>query len=142
VQQRRKGTQRERLLNGLVSAANHGGYAGATVSAVIGEAGVSRPTFYDYFEDRDACFLAAIHDVQGRLLEDVRSAVKASPSRDALTAAASATVEFAGAEPADARFLMKEALAGGPGRWTRATAVSGRQRPSSSRHSNAQALRR
>jgi AcrR family transcriptional regulator len=114
VQQRRKGTQRERLLNGLVSATNHGGYAGATVSAVIGEAGVSRPTFYDYFEDRDACFLAAIHDVQGRLLEDVRSAVKASPSRDALTAAASATVEFAGAEPADARFLMKEALAGGP----------------------------
>jgi AcrR family transcriptional regulator len=114
MQNTRRGTQRARLVKGLVSAANRGGYAGATVSAIIGEAGVSRPTFYEYFEDRDACFLAAILDVHERLLEQVRSAVKASPAKDALTAAASATVAFAGAEPADARFLMKETLAGGP----------------------------
>jgi len=53
VQNRRKATQRERLLAAMVIAANRDGYAGANVSAVIAEAGVSRPTFYDCFEDRD-----------------------------------------------------------------------------------------
>src|ERR1700733_912081 len=47
--QARKSTQRERLLNGMIEVADRRGYAGASVSAVIAEAGVSRPTFYDYF---------------------------------------------------------------------------------------------
>ena len=49
----RKRTQRERIVNGMIAAANRDGYAGANVSAVIEQAGVSRPTFYDYFADRD-----------------------------------------------------------------------------------------
>jgi AcrR family transcriptional regulator len=114
VQNRRKATQRERLLNGMVSAANREGYAGANVSAVIAEAGVSRPTFYEYFEDRDDCFVATVTDLHERLLEEVREAVTEGPPEGALTAALQAMVGFAGAQPAAARFLMKEALAGGP----------------------------
>ncbi|HXM87565.1 MAG TPA: TetR/AcrR family transcriptional regulator, partial [Solirubrobacteraceae bacterium] len=53
-----KSTQRERLVHGMVEAANVGGYASANVSAVIANAGVSRPTFYEYFVDRDDCFVA------------------------------------------------------------------------------------
>ena len=63
----RKSSQRERLLAGMVAAANRDGYADANVSAVIAEAGVSRPTFYDYFSDRDDCFVAAIADMHERL---------------------------------------------------------------------------
>ncbi|MGO9762078.1 MAG: TetR/AcrR family transcriptional regulator, partial [Solirubrobacteraceae bacterium] len=53
LQNRRKPSQRQRLLEGMVATANRDGYAGANVSAVIAEAGVSRPTFYEHFEDRD-----------------------------------------------------------------------------------------
>jgi AcrR family transcriptional regulator len=114
LQNRRKATQRERLLKGMVAAANRDGYAGANVSAVIGEAGVSRPTFYDYFEDRDDCFVAAVLDIQEQLLERVRDAVVREPAQQALAGAIAATLAFAGSHPAESRFLMKEALAGGP----------------------------
>jgi AcrR family transcriptional regulator len=114
VQKGRKATQRERLLNGMIAAANRDGYAGANVSAVIEQAGVSRPTFYDYFTDRDDCFVATVRDVQGKLLEQITERVEASEPERALAATIEATVQFASSEPAAARFLMKEALAAGP----------------------------
>jgi TetR/AcrR family transcriptional regulator len=114
LQKGRKATQRERILAGMIAAANKEGYAGANVSAVIGQAGVSRPTFYDYFEDRDDCFVATVIDVHERLLAGVRESVAAGPPECAAAAVVEAMVAFATSEPADARFLMKEALAGGP----------------------------
>jgi AcrR family transcriptional regulator len=114
LQKGRKSTQRERLLTGMITAANREGYAGANVSEVIAEAGVSRPTFYDYFADKDACFLAAVEDVQSRLLERVRDAIRQEPPERALQATVGALVGFAGAEPAMARFVTNEPLAGGP----------------------------
>ncbi len=45
----RKRSQRDRLIAGMVMAARRNGYGGATVSEVIGRAGVSRPTFYGVF---------------------------------------------------------------------------------------------
>src|ERR1700722_10199942 len=114
VQNRRKATQRERLLKGMVAAASRDGYAGANVSAVIGEAGVSRPTFYDYFEDRDDCFVATTLDIQEQLLSVVRKTIAPEPAERALAGAIKATLAFASAQPAEARFLMKETLAGGP----------------------------
>jgi AcrR family transcriptional regulator len=114
LQNRRKATQRERLLKGMIAAANRDGYAGANVSAVIGEAGVSRPTFYDYFEDRDDCFVAAVRDIHEQLLEQVAQAVAGAPPQHALSGALAATLAFAGEQPAESRFLMKETLAGGP----------------------------
>jgi len=112
-QKGRKSTQRERLLKGMVDVANLGGYASANVSAVIERAGVSRPTFYDYFSDRDDCFLGTILDTQQRLLERVQEAVGQAPGERAMASAAEALVAFASAEPGGARFVMGEAMAGG-----------------------------
>jgi AcrR family transcriptional regulator len=109
-----KSTQRERLLGGMIEAANRGGYASANVSTVIANAGVSRPTFYDYFSDRDDCFRAAIEDVQQELTGRVEAGIAARPANEAAFAAVEAIVEFASAEPARARFVMSEALGGGP----------------------------
>jgi AcrR family transcriptional regulator len=110
----RKSTQRERLLAGMIAAGNQAGHAGASVAAVIAHAGVSRPTFYDYFADRDQCFLAAIADAQQRLLSRVRAAVPEDTPERALQSAIRALLGFAVAEPAHARFLTGEALAGPP----------------------------
>jgi AcrR family transcriptional regulator len=114
LQKGRKSTQRERLLRGMVDVANRGGYAAATVSAVIERAVVSRPTFYDYFADRDDCFLASIADVQQQLSATVAAAVQGEPAEQVPAAAATALVAYASAEPARARFLMSESMAGGP----------------------------
>jgi AcrR family transcriptional regulator len=113
AQNPRKSTQRERLLSGMVAATNRRGYAGATVSAVIAEAGVSRPTFYDYFADRDDCLQAAIEDVQQELLAAITQELAQRPANEALAGAVAALVAYASAEPAKAGFLLSESMAGG-----------------------------
>jgi AcrR family transcriptional regulator len=110
----RKSTQRERLLDAMVTAANRDGYAGASVSSVIEYAGVSRPTFYDYFADRDDCFIATIGDIHVRLAGEVRQAIEARPPEEAIRATIAAILAFASEAPARAHFLMGESMAGGP----------------------------
>jgi AcrR family transcriptional regulator len=114
AQNRRRATQLERLFGGMIAAAGRGGYANASVSAVIEEARVSRPTFYEYFENREACFVATVTHVHGQLLAVVNDALALAAPEAALQVAVKAVVAFAAAYPAQARFLMKEALAGGP----------------------------
>ena len=52
-------SQRERLLEAAVRVVAAKGYAATTVGDLTKEAGVSRTTFYELFEDKEACFLAA-----------------------------------------------------------------------------------
>jgi AcrR family transcriptional regulator len=113
AQRGRKNTQRERLLTGMVTVANRGGYAGATVSAVIAEAGVSRPAFYSYFKDRDTCFVSCVQDVHAQLLGAVAHALEQAQPQEAIPAAVATTARFASEHGARARFLMDQALAGG-----------------------------
>lgn len=109
----RKSTQRERLIAGMVAAAHRHGYAGATISQVISHAGVSRPTFYDYFADKENCFLAA-HRVHSRLLvADIRRAVAAEPSERAVQTAIRRFIELAEEHPDRAGFLADATMAGG-----------------------------
>ena len=113
LQKGRKSTQRERLVAGMIAVATRDGYAGASVAAVIAEAGVSRPTFYDYFADRDDCFVATLTDVTERLLINVERAVGGEAPEHATRAAVEALVDFAGSQPAMARFLMGTSMTGG-----------------------------
>lgn len=52
-------SQRERLLEATVRVVARKGYAATTVTDLTREAGISRTTFYEMFEDKEACFLAA-----------------------------------------------------------------------------------
>lgn len=110
----RKSTQRERLLNGIVEVTVRDGYQATTIAEVIAAAGVSRPTFYEYFEDKADCFTAALADIQDGLLLDVARAVRDSPPEKALHASAQTLIVFAASQPARARFVTGEPLAGGP----------------------------
>ncbi|HEX3519843.1 MAG TPA: TetR/AcrR family transcriptional regulator [Solirubrobacteraceae bacterium] len=109
----RKATQRERLVASMIATGNNVGYARANVSAVIKQAGVSRPTFYDYFGDRDDCFLGALDDVYQRLLKEVRERVGDGAPDRALHCAIEALIDFAAGEPEAARFLTSEAMTAG-----------------------------
>ena len=51
--------QRERLLNGVVEAVAEHGYNATTIGKITEAAKISRRTFYEYFEGKEDCFLAA-----------------------------------------------------------------------------------
>ena len=51
--------QRARIVSAMVEVAADVGYLGAAVAPVVARAGISRRTFYELFEGREDCFLAA-----------------------------------------------------------------------------------
>lgn len=52
-------SQRDRLLTGAAEAVAEKGYAATSVADILRRAGVSRTTFYQLFDDKLDCFLAA-----------------------------------------------------------------------------------
>lgn len=82
---------RARILDAMVYVAAEEGYARATVASVTRRAGVSRKSFYELFDDRDACYTAAFEDVLGQARARVAEAYHprapwAQRMRSALTA--------------------------------------------------------
>ena len=51
------------------------GYSELSVQDVLDRAGVSRPTFYEQFENKEDCFLAAFDAAAARLRERIEAAV-------------------------------------------------------------------
>jgi len=113
TQRERKSTQRQRLLDGVVHIAAQEGYPAMTVSLVIAHAGVSRPTFYDYFTDKQDALLAAVTAIQDELLSEVKQAVARQVPGRALASSIDALVVFAATQQPKARVLMNETLAAG-----------------------------
>ena len=74
--QRREGShviemQRRRLLLAFTEVLAESGLEDAGVGRVCKRAGVSRRTFYDLFEDREACFLAVLDSAMGRISQSI-----------------------------------------------------------------------
>jgi AcrR family transcriptional regulator len=109
-QRERRGSQRERLVGGMIDVAGRDGYTATSIARVIARAGVSRPTFYEYFPDKEGCFLAALADVQRQILARVRQAVRDAPPERAMAATIQALVDFADAQPTLARLAMNEPM--------------------------------
>ncbi|HEX5762867.1 MAG TPA: TetR/AcrR family transcriptional regulator [Solirubrobacterales bacterium] len=106
--------QRERLLNGVVEAVAEHGYRATTIARISEAAKISRRTFYEHFEDKDACFLAAHEMVDAH----VRSSMLEAPGAEApwperVRARLAALLDVLARDPAVARFYMVEPLAAG-----------------------------
>lgn len=97
--------QRERLIGAMVGVCAERGYAGASVAAIVKEAGVSSVTFYQQFADKRDCLLAAHRQLLGRLLEAMDEA-DAPPLPTMLFLLA--------ADAPSAQLLTIEILAAGP----------------------------
>src|ERR1700721_2340996 len=97
-------SQRGRMLQAIAEAVADKGYARVTVADVISRAGVSRETFYEQFEDKEAAFPRARGaaparriELQRRVVELVARVLELSPDNpddafacEALVAAVSA----------------------------------------------------
>ncbi|HYM54357.1 MAG TPA: TetR/AcrR family transcriptional regulator [Solirubrobacteraceae bacterium] len=63
-----KRTQRERLVDAMIELAAGSGYQNVSVAQVSARAGVSSATFYEQFEGKEDCLLAAYRAVTDRVL--------------------------------------------------------------------------
>ena len=108
--------QRERMLASMLCAAAEIGYRDLTVQDVLGRAGISRPTFYEQFEDKEDCFLAAFDAAVARLHERLDVTIReAGPHwRDSLRAGLDELLRFIDEEPEAAHTVLVEARASSP----------------------------
>jgi len=107
--------QRERLIAGLATAVAEKGYRAVTITDITKTARVSRRVFYENFEGKDECFLAAFEVVVDHIRELATEAT--SSARDwpeqAIAVARVALLFFA-SEPDLARLCLVESQAAGP----------------------------
>jgi AcrR family transcriptional regulator len=108
--------QRQRLLAAMIKTVTEIGYNTLTVQNVLTRAGISRPTFYEQFEDKEDCFLAAFDASAARMRERIEAAVAdAGPSwRERLRSGIAELLRFIVEEPEEARMVIVEARASSP----------------------------
>lgn len=110
-------SQRNRIHQAMVEVVAERGYPETRVVDVIGVAGVSRKTFYELFESKEDCFLAAYDVLLGNLLGEATDAFESGHGgswAERTTAALEVLLEHLAEHPEEARFAIVEVLAAGP----------------------------
>jgi AcrR family transcriptional regulator len=108
-------SQRERLLEATLRVVGELGYAATKIADLTSEAGISRTTFYELFEDKEACFLAAYDHATERLIGQISGAYEAEPSWPlAMRAGLAALLGALSADPPLARLGLVDVGAAGP----------------------------
>jgi AcrR family transcriptional regulator/DNA-binding MarR family transcriptional regulator len=103
--------QRVRMLEAVTEACAEVGVANVTVSSIISRSGVSRRTFYEIFEDRDDCLLAALQDAYEQARRRILEAYRPNDGwADRIRGALVALLVFLEEEPLGGRLLIGETL--------------------------------
>jgi AcrR family transcriptional regulator len=106
--------QRSRMLRAAVEVIAEHGYGQMSVARVASGAGVSRRTFYDFFVDREDCFLAVFNDAALVLRESVVAACEGQRGWVSQTRAGLlALLCFLDEQPAMGSLLIVDALKAG-----------------------------
>jgi AcrR family transcriptional regulator len=108
--------QRARMLSSAVQVVAEGGFERLSVARVTAGARVSRRTFYDIFEDREDCFLAAFEDALAQVAGSVVPAYEQGGRRwrERVRSGLAAFLEFLDGEPALGSLLVVDSLKAGP----------------------------
>jgi AcrR family transcriptional regulator len=123
-------SQRERLLEATMRIVAEKGYGATTVADLTAGAGISRTTFYELFDDKEACFLAAYDNAVDGLVRRISAAYEAEDRwPDRARAGLAALLEVLAADPAQARLALIDFAAAGPVAQRRYRAAVGRLTP-------------
>jgi AcrR family transcriptional regulator len=102
-------SHRERLIAAMAASIEHKGYRETTVADVVRIAHTSRRTFYEHFEDRDACFLALFDAVNDETMERIAAAVSPDqPMDEQVDRALEAYIDSVTAHPALYQSFVRE----------------------------------
>jgi AcrR family transcriptional regulator len=113
--------QRERILDAVELLVAEHGVAGASIEAIVKEAGVSSVTFYEFFEGKEECFLAAFDRAVDAAAEALGEAAAGDPAAGGLSwseqiaTGLRALTKLIATQPERARLCLVEAQTGGPG---------------------------
>lgn len=108
-------SQRDRLLEATMKIVAEKGYAATTVTDLTKEAGISRTTFYELFEDKETCFLAAYDRTVDVLVRRISAAYEGEERwPDRARAGLRTLLEALAAEPALARLALVDVASAGP----------------------------
>ena len=120
---------RSRLLEGMANAVTRKGFADTTIADIVGEAGVSRRTFYEHFESKAECLIALYeaashntlkvlkdsidpsHGWQTQVESSLRAYLGCMASNPALVRTLFIEIMHLGAEGMEARRRVNQALA-------------------------------
>lgn len=112
---------RDRLLAAMAELVADRGYPAVTVADVVGLARVSKRTFYQYFADREACFLAVYAAAAEGPLRRIADAVTADDAptdlREQVARGNRAYLDALAEQPALTRTLLTEISSLGPRGW-------------------------
>jgi AcrR family transcriptional regulator len=107
--------QRERLIGGLAEAVAEHGYNEVTIAHITAAAKVSRRTFYENFESREDCYLAAfdvvVSHIRGLIVAGIEP-ISEWPQQ--VIVAFRTLLRFLASEPDLARLCLVESLTAGP----------------------------
>ncbi|HKO37818.1 MAG TPA: TetR/AcrR family transcriptional regulator [Solirubrobacterales bacterium] len=110
-------SQRNRIHQAMIEVVSKRGYPETRVVDVIGAAGVSRKTFYELFDSKEDCFLAAydvlLENLLGEAVDEFES-LSGAPWAERVSAALGALLDHLAEHPSEARFAIVEVLAAGP----------------------------
>jgi AcrR family transcriptional regulator len=111
----RKDRQRRRLFGAASAVFARVGYADATAEAIAREAGMSKATFYEHFDNKEDCIIRLFDVSAGAVIAGMRHA--ASVPGDPVTRYRAAIADFLGAlaaYPNESRTLLVEIIGAGP----------------------------
>ena len=107
--------QRSRLFGAAVAVVDELGYARTSVAHITARARVSRRTFYELFENREACFVDLLEHVVATIESEISAAgLEGLAWRERVRGGLWAILCFFDREPALARVCVVQALRGGP----------------------------
>jgi AcrR family transcriptional regulator/DNA-binding MarR family transcriptional regulator len=107
--------QRRRMLTAMVEEAAERGASNVTVAHIVGRAGVSRRTFYEVFENREDCFLAAFDAGVARIAVRALPVFEREPRwTEGVRAGLRALLDLFEEDLDLGRLLVVEALGAGP----------------------------
>jgi AcrR family transcriptional regulator len=100
---------RDRLIAAMAASIEQKGYRETTVADVVRIAHTSRRTFYEHFEDREACFLALFEETNEQSMEQIAAAVQAdAPWEEQVDHALDAYLDSVTARPALYQSFVRE----------------------------------
>jgi AcrR family transcriptional regulator len=115
-------SQRQRIIDAMVASCAEKTYAATTISDVVSGASISRTTFYKRFDDKRACFDAALDYCIEEVVSVASSSISSEDSApEAVRKGSASVLELLASKPAWANLLAAEAVAVDP-------AVAGRYR--------------